>query len=172
MGNLIFGEIWRMNVLFVCLGNICRSPLAEGIFLHKIKERGLENHFKADSCGTSNYQIGDPPDPRTIRIAKDNGIELQHSGRQLSPTDLEHYDLIIPMDQSNHASILQLENASLFAGKIYLMRDFDEVGKGEDVPDPYGGKEHDFEEVFEILDRSVEGLISHIIKDFVAESNR
>ena len=157
-----------MKVLFVCLGNICRSPLAEGIFRHKVKEKGLENYFEADSCGTSNYEIGRPPDPRTLRNAIENGISLQHFGRQFSRWDLENHDLIIPMDKTNHSAILDLENASRFTGKIYLMRDFDVVGKGMDVPDPYHGHESDFQEVFEMLDRSVEGLISYLVNDLPA----
>jgi protein-tyrosine phosphatase len=153
-----------MKVLFVCLGNICRSPLAEAIFLHKIKGKGLENDYKASSCGTSNYHIGDPPDPRTIRNAARNGIEIHHVCRQLTDSDLEDYDLILPMDKSNYATILNLKNAPLHAHKIMLMREFDIRGKGQDVPDPYTGTERDFQEVFEILDRSVEGLVEHLQK--------
>ena len=150
-----------MKVLFVCLGNICRSPLAEAIFLHKIKEKGLGNDFEASSCGTSNYNIGDPPDPRTIRNASKKGIEIQHVCRQLSYSDLENFDLILPMDKSNYDHILNLKNASLYADKISLMREFDPLGKG-DVPDPYSGSERDFQEVFEILDRSIDGLIEFL----------
>lgn len=151
-----------MKVLFVCLGNICRSPLAEAIFHHKIKEKGLEKRFEVDSCGTANYHIGDYPDSRTIKNALKNGIEINHLGRQLSFMDIENHDLIIPMDRSNYHSILQLESASRFIENIHLMREFDTVEKGSDVPDPYHGYEQDFQKVFEILDRSVEGLISYL----------
>jgi len=151
-----------MNVLFVCLGNICRSPLAEAIFLHKIKEKGLQKNFMASSCGTANYHIGDPPDPRTIRNASKNGIEIQHACRQISNSDLVDFDLIIPMDKSNYHAILSLKEGSLCAHKIFLMREFDNRGRGEDVPDPYYGSEREFQEVFEILERSTEGLIAHL----------
>jgi len=153
-----------MNILFVCLGNICRSPLAEAIFLHKIGEKGLEDAYKADSCGTSNYYIGDPPDPRTIRNALKNGVEMHHVCRQVSFADLENFDLILPMDKSNYFTILNLKDALLHAHKIVLMREYDTQGTGEDVPDPYSGTERDFQEVFEILDRSIDGLIVHLQK--------
>ena len=152
-----------MKILFVCLGNICRSPLAEAIFLHKIKEKGLENDFEASSCGTADYHIGDPPDPRTIRNAAKNGIEIHHLCRQLTNSDLDNFDLIAAMDKSNYFSILNLTNASLNAHKIFLMRAFDPQGKG-DVPDPYSGTERDFQAVFEILDRSIDGLIEYLQK--------
>jgi protein-tyrosine phosphatase len=153
-----------MKVLFVCLGNICRSPLAEAIFLHKIKENGLGNDFEASSCGTADYNIGDPPDQRTIRNALEHKIEIQHVGRQLSNSDLEDFDLILPMDKSNFLAILTLKNASLHAHKVHLMREFDTQGTGEDVPDPYSGTERDFQEVFEMLDRSIDGLIAYLQK--------
>ena len=153
-----------MKVLFVCLGNICRSPLAEAIFLHKIKEKGLENDFQASSCGTADYHIGDPPDPRTIRNAAKNGIEIHHVCRQLTNSDLDNFDLIVAMDKSNYISILNLKNASANAHKIFLMREFDSRGTGEDVPDPYSGREQDFQEVFEILDWSIDGLIEYLKK--------
>jgi len=153
-----------MSILFVCLGNICRSPLAEAIFLHKIEEKGLGDVYKASSCGTSNYHIGDPPDPRTIRNALKNGIEIHHVCRQISSSDLENFDLILPMDKSNYVAILNLKEASLHAHNIVLMRQYDTQGIGDDVPDPYSGTERDFQEVFEILDRSIDGLIVHLRK--------
>ena len=153
-----------MKVLFVCLGNICRSPLAEAIFLHKIKEKGLENDFQASSCGTADYHIGDPPDPRTIRNAAKNGVDVNHVCRQFSNADLANFDMIVAMDKSNYFSILNLKNASANAHKIFLMREFDSRGTGEDVPDPYSGTERDFQEVFEILDRSTDGLIEYLLE--------
>ena len=150
------------RVLFVCLGNICRSPLAEAIFVHKIRELGLAGELVADSCGTANYHIGDMPDPRTIRNAFKNGILMSHLGRQLSAKDLEAFDLILAMDQSNLANIKRLGNASQHFHKISLMRSYDPIGKNLDVPDPYHGDEKDFQEVFEILDRSTDQLIAQL----------
>lgn len=142
------------KVLFVCLGNICRSPLAEAIFWHKVKERGLTNIYYAESCGTANYHIGDQPDHRTIRNAMKNGVAIDHKGRQLCVEDFEKFDEIFVMDRSNY------NNARRIAGahhvKLKMMRSFDPHGKDEEVPDPYYGDERDFQNVFEILDRSIE----------------
>src|SRR5687767_6596861 len=110
-----------LKVLFVCLGNICRSPLAEGLFKHKIKEKGLEEFFEADSCGTANYHVDHLPDPRTLANAKKNGVSIEHRGRQLKSSDLEYYDFIFAMDSMNHANILRLKNAARHERKIALI---------------------------------------------------
>ncbi len=147
-----------MKVLFVCLGNICRSPLAEAVFNHKIKEYKLESFFQSDSCGTGNYHIGGPPDYRTISTAQKNGITISHKARQLSDIDLIEFDHIFAMDESNEFNILRLPSATEYQHKIRLMREYDPHGLGN-VPDPYHGTEADFQEVFEILDRSIEQFI-------------
>ena len=151
-----------MKLLFVCLGNICRSPLAEAIFKRQVQNKSLAHALHADSCGTSNYHIGDGPDPRTVRNARVNGVAINHVGRQLTIDDLEAFDLILAMDQSNLANILRLSGASEQRHKIKLMREFDPFGPG-DVPDPYHGSEADFQEVFEILDRSVDRMIATLV---------
>ncbi len=154
-----------MKILFVCLGNICRSPLAESIFNHKIKEKDLAVRFLVDSCGTSNYEIGCSLDTRTVRSAKKNGIPIQHIARQISQIDVEKFDLILAMDQSNLDAIMRLPKAIMYKEKIKLMREFDPMGLG-DVPDPYYGGEKDFEEVFTILDRSIQNLIGALTSEF------
>ena len=151
-----------MKVLFVCLGNICRSPLAEAIFNHQVAEKQLQSHFQADSCGTGNYHIGSPPDSRTIRNALRNGISISHLGRQFGVQDFETFDLILTMDRSNRENLLQLQGSGRYQDKIKLMRMFDSIKVGADVPDPYQGNEKDFQEVFDILQRSVTGLVKSL----------
>ena len=153
-----------VRILFVCLGNICRSPLAEAIFISKINERKLSAGFNVQSCGTANYHIGHSPDPRTIHNAKKNGIEINHLGGQLTESDLDSFDYIMAMDNSNLRNIFRLENAAINSHKIFLMRSYDSLGKDMDVPDPYYGEEKDFQEVFDILNRSVESFIESLTK--------
>lgn len=151
-----------MRVLFVCLGNICRSPLAEGLFLHQLTLNGRPHRYEVDSCGTGNYHIGALPDLRTRRNAESNGVVLTHRCRQIIPEDLERFDLILPMDGNNLKNILALPNAEQHRHKITLIRTFDPKAEHSDVPDPYHGTEEDFQEVFEILNRSIAGLIRHL----------
>jgi protein-tyrosine phosphatase len=151
-----------MKVLFVCLGNICRSPLAEAIFNEKARLKKLEHLFQADSCGTSNYNLGDDPDPRTIRSARKNKVPISHRARQLRAIDAAEFDLILAMDENNYKNILSVAHSS-HHHKVKLMRSYDPLGNG-DVPDPYYGDEKDFEEVFNILDRSIDSLLTELSK--------
>jgi protein-tyrosine phosphatase len=152
----------RKKVLFVCLGNICRSPLAEAIFKDKVKRSNLDHYFEIDSCGTSNYHIGDIPDPRTFAIALKHGIVIDHIVRQLTSNDLEAYDYILAMDRNNFQNILRLTDNDSHKAKVFMMREFDSLGKGKEVPDPYFGNERGFQEVFDILNRSIDRFLQHI----------
>jgi protein-tyrosine phosphatase len=150
-------------VLFVCLGNICRSPLAEAIFQKKISENNLTHVFTCDSCGTGDYHIGQQPDPRTQAVAKKHHVPINHQCRQLRTSDFEAFDRIIAMDESNRKNILWKGGSSI-QEKVWLMRAFDPEG-GDEVPDPYRGNEKDFEEVYHILDRAIDSLIRELVKD-------
>ncbi|WP_323757040.1 low molecular weight protein-tyrosine-phosphatase [Roseivirga sp.] len=156
----------KVKVLFVCLGNICRSPLAEGVFRTKVRERGLDDHFEIDSCGTSNYHIGEQPDKRTIKNALKNGVKLNHRGRQFTVQDYYDFDYIITMDSSNRRDVERLRpNGNV--KEVRLMRSFNQTGLDDNVPDPYYGGENGFQEVFDIIDESAEGLLK-----FIEEENR
>lgn len=154
----------RLGILFVCLGNICRSPLAEAIFRKKVNDLGMENLFHVDSCGTGAYHVGQQPDPRTRAVATKNGIPINHNCRQLANEDFEQYDLIIAMDQQNHENILKKGGISQ-TSKVIMMRSFDPAG-GHEVPDPYFGAEKEFDEVFSILDRSINSMILDLKQKF------
>lgn len=151
-----------INVLFVCLGNICRSPLAEAIFVHKVKSAGLDGHIKSDSAGTGAYHIGCDPDARSIAVARKHNIPISHKGRQFHYLDGENFDYIIAMDASNHRNIIH-ELGDKHSG-LYRMRDFDPEGQG-DVPDPYYGGDDGFEQVYHMLDRCLEEFLDHVKKE-------
>jgi protein-tyrosine phosphatase len=152
----------KVKVLFVCLGNICRSPLAEAIFKDKISKKGLAHLVEADSCGTANYHVGDSPDHRTIANARRNGIIIDHAGQQLQEQHITDYDFILAMDQSNFQNILGLKGAEAHRKKILMMRSFDASRDDDAVPDPYYGDERDFQRVFEILDSSMDSFIQFL----------
>ncbi|QSE97680.1 low molecular weight protein-tyrosine-phosphatase [Fulvivirga lutea] len=151
------------KVLFVCLGNICRSPLAEGLAIKLSKELGVEKKVEFDSCGTSNYHIGEKPDKRTIENAEENGLKLNHKARQFDKADFREFDYIIAMDQANLSNIKKLDQEGQFDDKLYLMREFDNEDKGADVPDPYFGGPKGFQEVYDILERSVQKFLEEKI---------
>ena len=158
-----------IKVLFVCLGNICRSPLAEGIFQHQVRKAGLDNKIFVASAGTSGWHIGDPPDPRSIEVANENGIRLDSFGRKAINEDFATFDYIIAMDQSNYAHLKAMPGSfNQDAAKLFLMRDFDEIGKGQDVPDPYYGGDDGFRKVFTMLDRSCHNLLEEIKTNHLA----
>ena len=151
-----------VKVLFVCLGNICRSPLAEGVFHFLLVQNGLDRKVGVDSCGTSAYHIGELADKRSRDVAFSHGIRLTSKARQLSMDDVDTFDYIIAMDSSNYKSILGLFGQSI-KSKVFLMRDFDEVsGTTKDVPDPYYGGLDGFENVYQIIYRSCELLLNKI----------
>ncbi len=154
------------SVLFVCLGNICRSPLGEGIFAALAKERGLADHFHVDSAGTAAYHTGEPPDSRSIAVAAAHGVRLTGSARQVTPRDMERFDVIVAMDRSNRRSLERLRQRSRRRrgrlADIVLMRDYDPEARDPDVPDPYYGGQDGFERVYRILERACGGLLDEL----------
>jgi len=149
------------RVLFVCLGNICRSPLAQGIFEEKIAQTGLTEHFYADSAGTSGWHKGEKPDPGSIFIARANKIDIEKQrSRPVSSGDSHEFDYFIAMDSQNARS-LETE-FGIPRERIFRMRDFDPVPENGDVPDPYGGGRDNFARVYDILDRSMQPFIEFL----------
>ena len=152
------------SVLFVCLGNICRSPLADGIFTHLVNEQGLADQFRIDSCGTGAWHVGNPPDPRSILVAAKYNIDLTNlrARRFDSETDPTEFDWIIPMDVSNQRELIKQGTPK---DKVRLMRSFDLTIKGNkapDVPDPYYGGDDGFDKVYEMLMRACKGMLEMI----------
>lgn len=152
-----------IKVLFVCLGNICRSPLAEAIFNKKIKSLGLEERFSCDSCGTSDYHIGELPDERTLKCAAEKNISIKHRARQLNRVDLREFHYLIAMDYSNKKNIqLLIDKYGIQNRKVILMREFQPDADHLEVPDPYYGGDEGFEQVHDILNDSIEHLLEHL----------
>lgn len=147
-----------MKILMVCLGNICRSPLAEGILRHKIEKEGLA--WTIDSAGTAAYHIGNPPDPRSIAMAKQHQVDISRQrARQIKTTDLDDFDLILTMDHSNYRNVFSLVKEESQRKKIKLMMDFATDLPLEEVPDPYWDDDG-FLKVYEMLDIATEGLLA------------
>ncbi len=146
-----------MKILMVCLGNICRSPLAEGIMKRKIADLGLD--WTVDSAGTGAWHIGERPDRRSIAIARKYGIDINgQRARQLRPGDLSHFDLVLAMDQSNYRDILRYAATQEQKKKVKLIMNFAAPGANQSVPDPYWD-DNGFEEVFQMLDKACTQIV-------------
>jgi protein-tyrosine phosphatase len=151
------------SVLFVCLGNICRSPLAEGVFLHLAAEAGVADEITVDSAGTGAWHIGERPDPRSLEVAARHGIELPGHARRVTVEDFDRFDRIIAMDRSNLRD-LQAMRPDGAATRPELLRDHDpDPGDGE-VPDPYYGGDGGFDRVYEMVRRACEVLLDDILE--------
>ncbi len=148
-----------MKILMVCLGNICRSPLAEGILASKTR------HLKVsvDSAGTAGYHIGSPPDSRSIKIASKYNIDLRNQrARQFNRSDFEEFDIIYAMDTNNYAHLIALANNQKERRKIRMILNEINPGLHESVPDPYYGGDNGFQEVYNILEKACEKIITQI----------
>lgn len=156
-------DLRPIRVLFVCLGNICRSPLAEAVFRRLVREEGVAGRFEIDSAGTSDHHEGEPPDRRTAAVARRHGIEVTGRSRPVTAADLERSDYVIVMDAGNLLDVRALAERVRPGAEVHLLREFDPAaGRDLDVPDPYLGGEHGFELVHEIIERSCRGLLEHI----------
>jgi len=151
----------RIGVLFVCLGNICRSPLAEAIFLHKINERGLAARFRVDSAGTGGWHAGEAADQRAQQIAKKNKIKLISQAREVSTRDFQNFHYIVCMDQENHDEVVR---RGAPRDRVFMMLEFDTANHLVEVPDPYYGAADSFQTVFNLLNSACDALIDHVIE--------
>ena len=152
-----------VRVCFVCLGNICRSPTAEGIMLALVQAAQLEAFIKIDSAGTSAFHAGERADRRSRAAAEAHGVDLPSRARQFVAADFERFDYIIAMDTSNKRNICALSQNPTDIDKVHLMCDFDaQSPKGSSVPDPYYGGEEGFEHVFQLCQRACDGLLTQI----------
>lgn len=148
------------SVLFVCLGNICRSPLAEGIFRHLVNEQGLSSNYTIDSCGTGSWHIGEPPHKDSRRVAKKNGVSLDgQQARTVASDDIVLFDLLVAMDTQNK---IDLESKFGTSEKIILLREYDSKRDTLDVPDPYFGGPEGFDLVYDMISRSCRALLSDL----------
>jgi protein-tyrosine phosphatase len=154
-----------MRILFVCMGNICRSPTAEGVMRHLVRDAGLGDRIRIDSAGTSRAHVGDPPDARATRAAERRGVTLEGSARQVEPRDFETYDLLIAMDREN---LRELELRAPDAGaraELRLLRASDPASAGDadlDVPDPYYGGGDGFEVALDLVEAACQGLLAEL----------
>lgn len=154
----------KIKVLFVCLGNICRSPAAEGVMLRQVKERGQAARWEIDSAGTGNYHVGDLADPRMRDHASRRGLKLLHRARQVSVSDFDEFDLVIGMDDSNLRHLRALSPTVETDHKIVAMAEFFPDAPYAYVPDPYYEGSDGFELVLDLLETGCRNLIDRLSK--------
>lgn len=157
------------SVLFVCLGNICRSPLAEGVFRHLVEQAEKSKEYIIDSCGTGGWHVGEPPHRESRAVARRNGVSLEgQTARQLDREDFKRFDLIVAMDRQNRRDIERLMPKGSSC-RVVCLREFDPEIVELDVPDPYYGGPDGFEEVYRIVERSCEALLDSLVLEKEAE---
>jgi protein-tyrosine phosphatase len=153
----------RVRILFVCLGNICRSPTAEGVMRALVREAGLEEQIELDSAGTGSWHVGEAPDARATAAAHRRGIALTSAARQVRAEDFEDFDLILAMDASNLRDLRRLAPQESARAKVRLLREFDPAADGDlDVPDPYYEGRGGFEEVLDLVQVACTGLLAQV----------
>lgn len=163
-----------IGVLFVCLGNICRSPVAEGTFAQLVRERGLADRFHIDSCGTAAYHVGQPANATSRQVAREAGIELTSRARQFALSDFTGFHYILTMDRSNYDGVLGHASAAQDRERVFMFRAFEALTGppppdfvprrvAVDVPDPYYGGRDGFEEVQRIVSRTAAKLLDYLV---------
>ena len=150
------------KLLFVCLGNICRSPTAEGVMQHLVSNAGLAQEIICDSAGTSAYHVGEPPDRRMQQAASAQGIQLLGQARQFERSDFEEFDLILAMDRDNYRNILRLDPNGTHTDKVKMMCSYCSAHTDTEVPDPYYGGSDGFRYVVDLLKDACSGLLSEM----------
>jgi len=159
------GQAPPTRVLFVCMGNICRSPAAEGVFLHLLAEAGLEDYFAVDSAGTGGWHVGHRADRRMIAAAERRGIHLPRRARQIEAADLQRFDHILTMDADNLAAVQRLERQAPGGARISPLIDHCRQLRSHEVPDPYYGGEDGFERVLDLLEDACAGLLEDLLQE-------
>lgn len=152
----------RRKILFVCMGNICRSPLAEGVFIAKMNKRGVAAYFTVDSAGTGGWHVGEAPDPRVQAVAKKQGVKLISRARQLEPRDFDRFDLFICMDEDNRSDVLKL---GVPEEKVSLLLTYDAEAPRQELPDPFYGGADEFKTVYELIDGACDALLQRLLDE-------
>jgi protein-tyrosine phosphatase len=152
-----------VHILFVCMGNICRSPTAEGVMRALVAEAGLDGRIEVESAGTGGWHVGEPPDARATEAAHRRGVTLAGAARQIRPEDFETFDLLVALDRENLRHLLAIAPGEDAAEKVRLLREFDPASDGDlDVPDPYYGGERGFESVLDQVQAACRGLLEEL----------
>jgi protein-tyrosine phosphatase len=154
-----------MRILFVCMGNICRSPTAEGVMRALVRDEGLDGAIELDSAGTGGWHAGEPPDERAVHAALQRDIVLDGAARQVTAADFERFDLVLAMDRENERDLVALAPDDEARAKVHLLREFDPeaVAVGDlDVPDPYFGGPRGFERVLDVVTAACRGLLAEV----------
>jgi protein-tyrosine phosphatase len=154
-----------MRLLFVCLGNICRSPTAEGVMRGLVRDAGLEDRIEIDSAGTGGWHVGARPDARSAAAARRRGIVLEGAARKVEPRDFADFDLLLVMDRENHAELLSRAPDDEARAKVRYLREFDpeSAARGDlDVPDPYYGGKRGFDDVLDLVEAACRGLLEEL----------
>ena len=153
----------KVRILFVCMGNICRSPSAEGVFTHFVIEENLQERFHIDSAGTHGYHVGNPPDARSAATAKERGYDLSSlRSRKVTYEDLEEFDYILAMDRDNYHGLVMMASSDEQKGKIQLFLEYATEADTDEVPDPYYGGAQGFEHVLDLIESASKGFLEHV----------